>query len=402
MYDVIVIGARCAGASTALQLARKGHRVLMVDRATFPSDIPHGHFIHQEGPSRLKRWGLLQHIEASGCPGVDSVSTHMGDFMLESTGVSLDGMGMGYGPRRKVLDQILIDAALSAGAELREGSTVEGFVLDDDRIAGVRARDASGHVFTERATVTVGADGRNSRLARFVKAPAYEDAPTLLCYSFSYWSGTDLRGLHMYVRPNRVMFGFPTNDSLFVVFTAAPIAEASLMKADMEGHFMATAGLVPEFYERLRAGHREERFYGAADLPNFFRKPHGAGWALVGDAGHHKDPWMALGVNDALRDAEYLADALDDAFSGRDTLEGALPRYEQRRNESTMRAYRENLNAATHMKPPNESYQMRAALRGNPEDTRHFFRAYFGVVPRESFFNSENIQRVVQAAGARG
>ena len=402
MYDVIVIGARCAGASTALQLARKGHRVLMVDRATFPSDIPHGHFIHQEGPSRLKRWGLLQHIEASGCPGVDSVTTHIGDFMLESTGVSLDGMGMGYGPRRKVLDQILIDAAVSAGAELREGCTVEGFVLEDDRIAGIRARDASGNVFTERATVTVGADGRNSRLARFVKAPTYEDAPTLLVLFLLLleWHGPAGPAHVRAAEPGDVWF---PHERFAVRGVHRSAHRGGLADEGRHGRALhGNGGTGAEFYERLRAGRREERFYGAADLPNFFRKPHGAGWALVGDAGHHKDPWMALGVNDALRDAEYLADALDDAFSGRDTLEGALPRYEQRRNESTMRAYRENLNAATHMKPPNESYQMRAALRGNPEDTRHFFRAYFGVVPRESFFNSENIQRVVQAAGARG
>src|SRR5215510_27934 len=158
MYDVVVVGARCAGASLAMLLARKGHRVLMLDRARFPSDIPHGHLIHQEGPSRLKRWGVLERIAASGCPSIDSVCSDIGGAPLESAGVSLEGLGLAYAPRRRVLDQILIDAAVSAGAELRESCAVENLLVDGDRITGVRVRDSNGHMFIEKATVTVGAD----------------------------------------------------------------------------------------------------------------------------------------------------------------------------------------------------------------------------------------------------
>jgi len=399
MYDAIVIGARCAGASVALLLARKGYRVLMLDRARFPSDIPQGHLIHQEGPSRLKRWGVLDRIEASGCPRIDSVCSDVGGAPpLESSGVALDGLGLGYAPRRKVIDQILIHAAVSAGAELREACTVENLLLDGDRITGVRARDANGHMFIERATVTVGADGRNSRLARIVQAPKYEALPTLTCYAFAYFSGVDYKGLRIYARPNRAIFSFPTNDGLFAVFTTAPIAEAPLMSANLEAHFMATVDLVPSLSERLRAGRREERLYGAADLPNFFRKPYGPGWALVGDAGCHKDPYQALGMHDALRDADYLADALDSALSGREPFEVAMPLYEQRRNESSMRSYQDNLRAAQFMPPPPELVALRAAVRDDPELTRRFFMAYFGVVPRNSFFNPDNLQRIMRTA----
>jgi 2-polyprenyl-6-methoxyphenol hydroxylase-like FAD-dependent oxidoreductase len=401
MYDVIVIGARCGGASTAMLLARKGYRVLLVDRARFPSDIPHGHFIHQQGPTRLKRWGLLDKIIASNCPATESFILDEGDFPLQSTGLSLEGVAVGYGPRRKVLDQVLLDAAVKAGAEMREGCLVEDFLSDGDRIVGIRGRDRNGNTFTERAAMTVGADGRNSRLARAVKAPTYEDVPTLTCYSFSYWSGVPHRGVAVYARPARVIFAFPTNDDLVAVFTSAPIAELSRLRADMERHFMATVALVPPLAESLHNGRREERFYGAADLPNFFRKPHGLGWALVGDAGHHKDPYLALGVNDALRDAEFLSDALDEGFSGRSAFETALAAYEIRRNEAAMGAYRENLNRARFLSPPDEAYRLRAALRGNPEATRQFFMARFGLLPPETFFNPENIQRVIEAAGGR-
>ena len=400
-YDAIIVGARCSGASTAMLLARKGMRVLLVDRAHFPSDIPHGHFIHQHGPMRLKRWGLLDAIIASNCPGTDTCTFDLNDFPLQGEGVQLDGVAFGYGPRRNVLDKILLDAAVGAGAEMREGCSVESFLSEGQQLTGIRARDRNGNVFTEQATITVGADGRNSRLARAVHATAYDQAPTLMCYSFSYWSGIRERGLMVLSRPQRVIFAFPTNDNLFAVFAGAPVSEFPRMRTDLEGHFNETLALAPAMADLLRNGHREERFSGAADLPNFFRKPGGPGWALVGDAGHHKDPFLALGINDALRDAEFLSDALDDAFSGRRAFDTALAAYEVRRNEASASAYRENLNLARFNPLPEEALQLRAALRGNPEATRQYFLAREGLVPRETFFNPENIQRVIQAAGAR-
>lgn len=382
MYDVIVIGARCAGATTAMLLARHGHRVLLLDRARFPSDIPHGHLVQQQGPVRLQRWGLLDRITASNCPSIESVRVDFGDSSLASDGLTGDSVAIAYAPRRKVLDQILVEAAVAAGAELRESCLVEGFLTEGDRIVGIRARDKSGKVFSERATITVGADGRNSLLARIVDAPAYEAVPTLTCYAFSYWSGVAERGLWICNRPKSALFCFPTNDNLFAVFATAPIAEAPLMRANMESYVMATVALVPDLAEALRNGRREERFYGAADLPNFFRKPHGPGWALVGDAGHHKDPYLALGVSDALRDAEFLSDALNEGFCGRAPFDAALEAYEQRRNEAAMPLYRENLRSAQFLPPPPEFNELRAALRTDPEVRRQFFMARFGRGPK--------------------
>jgi flavin-dependent dehydrogenase len=205
----------------------------------------------------------------------------------------------------------------------------------------------------------------------------------------------------MYTRPNRAIFSFQTNEGLFGVFTTAPIAEATQMSANLEAHFMATVDLVPDFAERLRAGRREERFYGAADLPNFFRKPYGPGWALVGDAGCHKDPYLALGMHDALRDADYLADAIDAGLSGRESFETAMPRYEQRRNESSMRAFQDNVKLAHLQPPPPEVVALRAALQDNEEERRRSFMAHFGVIPRDSFFNPDNLHRLVRAAAGR-
>ena len=181
-YDAIVVGARCAGAATAMLLARGGARVLLVDRASFPSDIPHGHFVHRHGPPRLARWGLLGRIVATGCPPVTTLTSYLGDFRLVARDLEIDGVALGYGPRRSALDKILVDAAVEAGAELRERFVVEEFVTDADGVAGVRGRTRQGgSPVTERARVMVGADGRNSRLARAVRAPADGVTPPLTC-----------------------------------------------------------------------------------------------------------------------------------------------------------------------------------------------------------------------------
>ncbi len=404
MYDAIVVGARCAGAPTALLLARKGYKVLLADRATFPSEIPHGHFIHRHGPQRLHRWGLLDRIVATGCPPVTAMTSDLGDGPLVGRDLAVDGVALGYGPRRAALDKVLVDAAVEAGAELREGFAVEDFATDGERITGIRGRDRRGGApVTEHATVIVGADGRNSRLARAVRAPLYEAAPAVTCWYFSYWSGVPDHGLEVYVRQERVIFAFPTSDGLFGLFVAWPSAELPAVRGDIAGQFLAVVDQVPELAERVRGGRREERFYGAADVPNFLRKPYGPGWALVGDAGCHKDPFLALGVCDAFRDAELLADAIDAGLSGRRALDAALADYERRRNEATMPDYRQNLHAAQFGPPPPEVTQLRAALRGNQEAINRFIMANEGMIPREAFFNPESLQRVMAAAmvGAR-
>src|SRR4051812_28182025 len=119
MYDAIIIGARCAGASTAMLLARQGFDVLLVDRATFPSEIPHGHFIHQHGPARLARWGLLDRVLATGCAPITSMTTDFGDFALTGRDIASDGVPTGLAPRRAPLDKVLVDAAAEAGAHVR-------------------------------------------------------------------------------------------------------------------------------------------------------------------------------------------------------------------------------------------------------------------------------------------
>lgn len=404
MYDAIVIGARCAGASTAMLLARQGHKVLLVDRSTIPSEIPHGHFIHRGGPLRLNKWGLLDKIVASGCPPVSEVKVNLGDFPLTGKDLNVDGVPLGLGPRRRVLDKILVDASVEAGAEVRERFVVEDFTTDGDRITGVKGRDTQANTrHTEQAQIVIGADGRNSRLARAAQAPEYEYVPSISCYYFSYWSGVPGAALELYVTEQQVIFAFPTNDNLFAVFIGWPIERFQQVRSDIEGNFMKGLEKAPDLARRVRAGRQEEPFYGTADLPNFFRKPYGPGWALVGDAGHHKDPFMALGVADAFRDADLLSAAVQASLSGARPLDEALADYERQRNKMSMAVYHENIARARFTPPPPEAFQLRAALRENQnqEDINRFTMASLGLIPREAFFNPENIGRIIQSAAMR-
>ena len=403
MYDAIVIGARCAGASTAMLLARKGYKVLLVDRASFPSDVPRGHFIHKHGPRRLHRWGLLDRVVATGCPAVRSITMDLDDFPLVGRDLMSEGLAAGYGPRRSELDKVLLDAAVEAGAELREGFVVEDFATDGGRVVGIRGREKRGGAVTrELAQITIGADGRNSRLARTVRAPVYEATPSLACWYFSYWGDIpDTEGLEIYLKQRSVIFAFPTNQGLFAIFIGWSIQEFHAVRSDIEGRFMTVIDRVPALAERVRNGQREERFYGTADVPNFLRRPYGAGWALVGDAGCHKDPYMALGICDALRDAELLADAVDEGLSGRCLLDEALAGYERLRNEATLEEYKQNLQLARLQPPPDDLLQLRAALRDNEEQTNRFFMAREGMIAPETFFNPENLQRIMVGALAK-
>ena len=363
---MIVIGARCAGASTAMLLARSGHDVLLVDRARFPSEIPHGHFIHRHGPARLSRWGLLDRVLATGCPPITSQTIDLGDFPLVGRDLVVDGIPVGLGPRRAALDQVLVQAAVEAGAELREGSVVDNLLFEDGRVTGIEGR-GKGRAVRERARFVVGADGRNSRVAKRVEAPAYAEVPTLIIWYFSYWSGVPGEGLELCQRGRRIIFAFPTNDGLYAVFVGWPTAELSAIRQDPERELLAVVDLVPELSERVRGGQREERMLGATQLPNFLRRPGGPGWALVGDAGCHKDPYSALGVCDAFRDAELLAEALGDVFAGRSLEAEALARYEQRRNEATLEDYRINLAQAALDPPTAEVLEQRASVRADQE-----------------------------------
>src|SRR6478735_1786210 len=214
IYDVIVVGARCAGSPTAILLARKGYRVLVVDRATFPSDTVSSHVVHPLGVAALARWGLLDRLTATGCPAIHTYAFDFGPFTIEGAPGTPESP-VAYCPRRTVLDKLLVEAAAEAGAEIREEFTVDEVVIEDGRVTGIRGHDKGGATVTELARVVVGADGRYSHVASAVSPEQYNERPEILCGYFSYWSNLPMDGrFEVYVRDHRGWGAAPTHDDL--------------------------------------------------------------------------------------------------------------------------------------------------------------------------------------------
>jgi flavin-dependent dehydrogenase len=395
MYDAIVVGARCAGSPTALLLARKGYKVLLVDRTTFPSDMAFSnHFVHQAGAAALKRMGLLERLAATNCPPITEDYFDYGAFTLSGEVPAVDGVNTAFAPRRIKLDPLLAAAAVEAGAELRDGFAVHELLWDKDRVVGIRGKH-QGNTITEKARIVIGADGMLSMVAKAVQAPEYKAQPGLEGSWYAYWSGVPMKGWHLWLRPSRVVFSYNTNDNLTLIGVAFPVRELEAVRKDVEKyHWQTISEHVPELAERMRSNKRESHFVGGV-IPYYMRRPYGPGWALVGDAGYQKDPCTASGITDAFRSAEWLAEAIDAGFSGRQPLEQALAAYEERRNRSETPYFDLTTQLAALAPPPPELAQLLAALQHNPEQRGRFFAVLAHGVPVEEFFSPENVQRIM-------
>jgi flavin-dependent dehydrogenase len=396
-YDAIVVGARCAGSPTAMLLARKGYKVLVVDRAAFPSDTVSTHILHPPGVSALQRWGLLDRLVATGCPPIDTYRFDFGPFTIEGAPGTADSP-VAYCPRRTVLDKLLVDGASEAGAEVREEFTVSDIVIDDGRVVGIVGHDKGGQSVTEAAKVVIGADGRYSAVAKAVGADRYNEKPPILQAYYTYWSGLEVDDFHTYIRPERGWASAPTHDGLTLVVTGWPVAEADANKKDVEGNVLKAFDMAPEFAEKIRGAKREARYSGTA-VENFFCRPYGPGWALVGDAGYNKDFITAQGITDAFRDAELCVRALDNALAGKRTFDDAMASYQRARDEQVLPIFEFTTMLATLEPPPPEMLQLLEAMRGNRDAMNGFARVNAGVTSPADFFSEENVGGIFAAAG---
>jgi 2-polyprenyl-6-methoxyphenol hydroxylase-like FAD-dependent oxidoreductase len=309
-YDVIVVGGRVAGAATAMLLARQGLRVLVLERAAEGSDTVSSHQVQLPGVARLRRWGVLDGLDAAGTPPTREVRLDLDGVVLRGRFPCHGGGDALYSPRRPLLDALLVDAARAAGAEVRHHVRVEELIWSQGRVTGVCGRDRRGSRLTGTAGLVVGADGKNSFVAAAVGARAYRERPAAAFASYGYWSGVDLDAGELYQRAGLAVAAFPTNDGLTMVYTAAPLAGFAAARADLAGHHLAALDRCGDLGQRVRAGTRVERLRTTPDQPNRFRAAYGPGWALVGDAGVVMDSVSAQGISNALRDADLLAAAL--------------------------------------------------------------------------------------------
>ena len=401
MYDAIVIGARCAGSPTAMLLARRGYKVLLLDRDGFPSDVMSTHFIQQAGTARLQNWGLLDQVRALDCPPVTSWRFDFGEFALAGSPPPAGDVHEAFAPRRRLLDKILVDAAVAAGAELRERFTVRGLTFGaDGRVTGIRGASAGGSEVSEEARIVVGADGLHSMVAKAVQAPITKQHPTVACGYYSYWSGVPIEAFEVYPRDGWALAGFPTNNGLACLIVGSAIRNFNAFRSDVEGTYLRAFDMAPSLAERMREGKREERILGSGEFVNQFRKPYGPGWALAGDAGYHKDPCTAQGISDAFRDADLLAEAIDDGLAGRTPMDAALARYEATRDSAAGPIFDFTCQLAANEPPPPHMQQLLGALGHDQAQANRFFGILAGTVSIPEFFSEENMGRIFAGAPA--
>jgi len=311
-YDAIVVGARPAGAGTALLLAREGLRVLVVDRGQYGTDTLSTHALMRGGVLQLARWGVLPRVQAAGTPPVRRATFLYSGEVLAVPIKPRDGVDALYAPRRTVLDRAIVDTAIEAGVEVSYGTRLVDLVREDNRVAGIVAHGQSGWTRQITARVVVGADGLRSTVARLVNAGVTRSGESASANIFGYWSGVPADGYRWYYHPGLSVGAIPTNNGLTCIFASAPTHRfGELFREDIAGGYhRVIRDAAPDLTEAMAAGSLIGSLHGFPGQPGYFRPAAGPGWALVGDAGYFKDPITAHGITDALIDAEHLARAI--------------------------------------------------------------------------------------------
>ena len=334
-HDVIVVGARAAGAATAMLLARAGLDVLVVDRSRAGADTLLTHALMRGGVLQLHRWGLLDQIVDAGTPPVRRTTFTYAENIVPITINPAHGIDALYAPRRTILDPILAQAAGTAGAEVRFGTRITGITRDDaGRVDGVEGFDEVGNPMRCTARWVIGADGVTSAVARAVGAAVQRRGTGATAVVYGYWSGLDADGYEWVFRPDACAGAIPTNDGQTCVFAAASPARIGRGGIGVLRDVVAAAS--PDLAGRLAdaAAPAGARSFGGR--PGHLRQAWGPGWALVGDAGYWKDPISAHGLTDALRDAELLALAVIDAASGRQPERDAFTDFRRTRDRLSL------------------------------------------------------------------
>ncbi|RZF03285.1 NAD(P)/FAD-dependent oxidoreductase [Streptomyces albidoflavus] len=401
MYDVIVVGARCAGSPVGMLLARQGHRVLVVDRSSFPSDAVSTHYIHQAGLLKLREWGLLDEIVAAKTPELKKMHYSYRGIHLNGFAAPVDGLDAVYAPRRRVLDEILVNAARRAGAEVLESFTVTDVVAVEGQVVGIRGREDDGPEREFRATVVVGADGFHSTVAKKVGAELYNVRPAAGFIYYSYYSGLDW-GLHHKAGLNEQWFGtWPTNDDLSMLAVICSRAQLKEFRQDVENRFHAVFDDVdPDMGAQLRdQGRREEDFKPMRYPDNYYRRPYGPGWALVGDAGYHKDPYTGWGMTDAFLHGELLADRLHQGLAGERPMDEALAEYHKVRDEESAGVYDFTTTLAPLTELPPFFRVTMDAMSKSQEWTDRMLGLIGGVVEDHEIYAPDALERLYDDAG---
>lgn len=348
--DAIVVGGRVAGSITAALLGARGLRVLLVERVVFPRSTISTHFFRGAGlVAVLERIGLLERVLALGSPPLTREFSY-GFAEGEGEGPPQDPGDAGFclSVRRAPLDALLLERARAeATVTVAQPASVTGVLQDDDRVIGVRFGEQEA-----RARVVIGADGRHSIVARSVGPTAQrEEEPSRTLY-YRYvrgWTGPDGNppdGPEFSLSGDEMAYVFPSDDGITCIGISLPKTEFDALRADAEGELMHRLSAHSPLADRLRRSEPIGRAAGGPPEASWVREAAGPGWALVGDAGLHQDPWTGLGMDMAGTHAAFAADAIGDWLVGETSEEEALAQYRQRRDEHALQPFEETTTLA--------------------------------------------------------
>ncbi len=312
-YDVVIAGARCAGASTAMLLARAGLRVLAVDPTRRGTDTLSTHALMRGAVLQLHRWGVLEAVRTSGTSPIRSTTFHYGPETIEIPIKERDGVEALFAPRRTVLDAALVGAALEAGAEIVHGQSVVDLIRDDHgRVRGARIAGADRQVIDVEADLVIGADGIRSKIARILGIGFDSTSSHTTASIYGYWNGLGLEGYHWYYDLGAAVGSIPTNDGETCVFASVSPERFEARRGEgLDALYReALSEVSSDLAHRVAGSGGPGKLRAFAGHHGFFRQATGPGWALAGDAGYFRDPITAHGITDALRESEFLARAI--------------------------------------------------------------------------------------------
>lgn len=336
-YDVVIVGARCAGAATAMLLAALGLRVLVVDKSRFGADTVSTHALMRPAVLLLRRWGITDRLDEAATPRIRKTSfIYSDEHGTEAIDIDIKerhGIDALYAPRRTVLDPALVAAARERGADVRHGVQLLDLVREKGgRVSGVVVKDEIGTRRVVRAGLVVGADGRRSTVARLVGAAPYVVGRHATSCAFGYFDDLPVDGNRWYFRPGMGSGAIPTNNGQTCVFASVQGSfSGNGFDARARAFHTVVAESAPDIGSRLPHARLEGKLRYFPGMPGFVRQAYGSGWALVGDAGYMTDPITAHGITNALRDADILARTIADG--------GSLACYQAARDDLSMRFF---------------------------------------------------------------
>lgn len=365
-YDVIIVGARVAGSVLATILGQQGHRVLLLEKAHFPSDTLSTHFFRDHALRVFERSGVIHEVK-SVAPPLTKVWNYIdGQVFSEPVTTTDEHINYFLCVRRITLDWILVQGvSREPGVEFRQGAHVKELIWQDGRVTGVRWSEADG-MREAKARVVVGADGFYSTLAKSLE-PAFESQiPVRRCMYYTYYQGIEPLDETSFAEHHFIgdslTYVFPTDANLTLVAITLPISEFHSFRKEPLKRLRAHLDSLPLLVPRLRHAEVTAEVRGAGNIPCYQRVPYGPGWALVGDSQQIMDPWSGMGIDHATTHASILADSLHLFLSEAKAWQVAMSDYHKQARQWSEKTYRRTSTYAADLRPMTRAALQRRGL----------------------------------------